>query len=60
MTASLTLRAAIVSIAIGLYALFAPFMATPVLIGTLLAIELIPVGVTLLALGVVLKRNTDL
>ncbi|MBW7922110.1 MAG: DUF308 domain-containing protein [Rubellimicrobium sp.] len=52
--------AGIASVALGLYALFAPLLTAPVLIGTLLAIELISVGATLLVLGVVLKRRTEL
>ena len=50
----------IVSAGLGIYALFAPLIASPILIGTLLAVELISVGVALLALGIILKRKTDL
>jgi len=50
----------IASVALGLYALFALLLTAPILIGTLLAIELISVGATLLGLGVTLKRRTDL
>ncbi len=52
--------AGIASIALGIYALFSPLMSAPILVGVLLAVELISVGATLLVLGIVLKRNTDL
>lgn len=50
----------VVSAGLGIYALFQPLIVSPILIGTLLAVELISVGVTLLAFGIVLKRKTDL
>lgn len=45
------------SLVLGLYALIAPMLAATVLLGTLLAIELVSVGVTLLALGIALRRR---
>ena len=48
------------SLLLGLYAVFALSAATPVLLGTLLAIELISVGAMLLAAGIFMKRHTGL
>lgn len=50
----------IASLALGLYTIFALSAATPILLGTLLAIELISVGAMLLAAGIFLKRHTGL
>ena len=50
----------VASVALGIYAIFAIASAAPILLGTLLAIELISVGATMVAMGIFLKRNAGL
>jgi len=51
---------AVLSIALGLYALFALDSAALLLLGTLMAIELLSIGVTFVSVGIFMKRNTGL
>jgi uncharacterized membrane protein HdeD (DUF308 family) len=47
----------LLSLGLGIYALFFPLASSPVLLGTLLAVELISVGAALIALGLTLRNR---
>ncbi|WP_112311445.1 HdeD family acid-resistance protein [Pseudogemmobacter bohemicus] len=52
----LLLLSGVVSGGLGLYTLLFPLQASPILLGTLVAIELLSVGAALIALGLALKK----
>lgn len=52
----LVLLSGLISAGLGLYVLANPAAASPILLGTLLAIELLSVGVALLSLGLALRN----
>lgn len=54
----LLLLSGVVSAALGLYVLFNIALAAPILLGLLLAIELISMGVALISVGVALRKSS--